>query len=349
MNNGQADKQPMCEINIADSTITTKGGKYAAGVGTGYHNAALSGEIKNSTINAASGDKFYKDAYSVAMDIGFGVTDPAREGKQTQSYLTVNGQQVTLNDAPYYTVVADGLFKDAAGAYLVSNADGLATLNSMMADKTAGKNAVVNLLADIDFAGKVWTPVDSHADTAFSLAEINGNGYTIKNLTVNGQAMFKRFAGSGDVVIKDITFDNATVNSTSLNASILTAQSYQNVTLDNVDVKNSTISGSYKVAALIATVYNESDSTVTATLKNCDVYNTTVHSNLDFMVTGLVAFVYEDDNDRVVFENCTVTKVTLSTNSKGYNAVAAVYCNDGSAAGSFDEVTGVTVTDVTKK
>lgn len=244
-------------------------------------------------------------------------------------------------------MIADGLGKKN-GSYEVYNANGLETLNQMMANKTAGRDVVVNLLSDIDFSGKTWTPVDSFADSAFEVAEINGNGHTIYNLTINGQAMFTRFAGSGDVVVKDITFDGAAVNSTALNSSILTVQSYQNVLLDNVDVKNSSITGAYKVAPLIATVYNESTSTVTATLKNCDVSNTTVHGNLDFMVTGMVAFVYESDNDKIVFENCTVTDVTLSANSAGYNAMAAVYCNDGSAEGSFNEVAGVTVANVIK-
>ena len=205
-----------------------------------------------------------------------------------------------------------------------------------------------NLIADIDMTGKTWTTVDSHADTAFTFAGLNGNGHTISNLTINGQAMFRRFAGSGDVVIKDVTFDKATINSTALNTSILTVQSYQNVTLDNVDVKNSSITGAYKVAPLIATVYNESESTITATLRNCDVSDTTVTGNLDFMITGMVGFVHESNNDKVVFENCTVTNVALSAKSTGYSALAFVYCNDGNAAGSFDEVPGVTVTNCTK-
>ena len=246
-----------------------------------------------------------------------------------------------------YTFVSNGLYTNGKNSYGVSNAEGLATLNAKMKDGSAGTAAKIALLADIDFTGKTWTPVDSHADGKFYLTELDGNGHTIFNLTVNGQAMFTRFAGFGDVTIKNLTFDNANINSTALNTSILTVQSYQNVTLDNVDVKNSTITGSYKVAPLIATVYNESASTVTATLKNCDVSNTTVKGNLDFMITGMVAFVYESDNDKIVFENCTVTDVTLISNSKGYGAVANVYCNENE--GYFDTVEGVTATNVTKK
>ena len=246
------------------------------------------------------------------------------------------------------TYLADGLTKtDGKAIYNVSNANGLAVLNGMMANKTAGRGTVVNLSADINFAGKTWTPVDSHADSSFTFAELNGNGHTISNLTINGQAMFTRFAGSGDVIIKDITFDTANVNSNgNINTSILTVQSYQKVTLDNVDVKNSTICGGYKVAPLIATVYNENPSTVTAILKNCDVENTTVKAtSYDFCTTGMVAFVYAGNNDAITFENCTVTNVKLMAPNDSYKAHAAIYTTGSETL--YNEVEGVTVTNVT--
>ena len=251
-----------------------------------------------------------------------------------------------LDNCSNRTVVADGLTKDESGAYYVSSAAGLKKMNEMFANQTAGTNAVMNLDADIDFTGYTWTPVDSHADTRFWISEINGNGHTLSNLTINGQAMFTRFAGSGNVTIKDITFDNAKVDSKgAINTSILTVQTYQNVLLDNVDVKNSTIIGGYKVAPLIATVYNESSSTITATLKNCDVTDTTVKAtSYDFCTTGMVAFVYADDNDMIEFENCTVSNVKLYAPNV-YTAHAAIYTTGSETL--YNEAEGVTVSNVT--
>ena len=244
--------------------------------------------------------------------------------------------------------VADGVSKkDKEPVYYVSNAAGLEYMNKIFADQSAGRDAVLNITDDIDFAGKTWTTVDSHADSRFEIAEINGNGHTISNLTINGQAMFRRFAGTGDVVIKDITFDNANVDSKgNINTSILTVQTYQNVTLDNVDVKNSTIIGGYKVAPLIATVYNENpSSTITATLKNCDVENVTVKAtSYDFCTTGMVAFVHASDNDKVEFENCTVSNVKLYA-PNAYTAHAAIYTTGSETL--FNEAEGVTVSNVT--
>ena len=246
-----------------------------------------------------------------------------------------------------FVLVSDGLLKEkTTPKYYVSSAAGLKRMNEMFFDKSAGRDVVLNLTEDIDFIGKTWTPVDSHADAAFEIAEINGNGHTISNLTINGQAMFTRFAGTGDVVVKNITFDNATVNSNgSINTSILVGHTYQNVLLDNVDVKNSTITGGYKVAPLIATVYNESTYTITATLKNCDVENTTVKAtSYDFCTTGMVAFVYAGDNDQVAFENCTVSDVKLYAPNV-YTAHAAIYTTGSETL--FNEAEGVTVNNVT--
>ena len=95
--------QPLCTINIADSIITAQGGQYAAGIGTGYHNAALSGKIVDSVVNATAGEAFYKDSYTMAMGVGFGVVDPAREGQQAESSIEYNGVVITLKNAHYGT------------------------------------------------------------------------------------------------------------------------------------------------------------------------------------------------------------------------------------------------------
>jgi hypothetical protein len=244
--------------------------------------------------------------------------------------------------------VADGLAKhNDKNEYYVSSAAGLEIMNQMFSKKTAGNGVVLNLTNDIDFKDKTWTPVDSHVDFGFYISEINGNGHTISNLTINGQAMFTRFAGTGDVTVKNITFENANVNSNgSINTSIVVGHTYQNVLLDNVDVKESTIIGGYKVAPLIGTVYNENPSTaVTATLKNCDVVNTTVKAtSLDFCTTGMVAFVYAGDNDQVAFENCTVSDVKLYAPNV-YTAHAAIYTTGSETL--FNEAEGVTVSNVT--
>ena len=112
-------KQPLCTINISDSTINATGGKYAAGVGSGYHNAALAGEIKNSTVTAVSGEKFYKATYTEAQDIGFGVVDPAREGQQIGSYLIYNGEKIYLSFVSVVSTADDVVTALTAGKDII--------------------------------------------------------------------------------------------------------------------------------------------------------------------------------------------------------------------------------------
>lgn len=83
------------DIQIVNSVVTAQGGMYAAGIGTGYHSAALTGSIDTkSVINATSGEKFYKDSYTTAQNIGYGVVDPAREYKDAAVTFTVAGNVI---------------------------------------------------------------------------------------------------------------------------------------------------------------------------------------------------------------------------------------------------------------
>ncbi len=86
------------DITIVKSTINAKGGKYAAGIGTGFHAASLTGSIDaDSTVDAVCGEDFYKDAYTKAQNVGYGIVDPEREYKDAVVTFTVAG---TVIDAP---------------------------------------------------------------------------------------------------------------------------------------------------------------------------------------------------------------------------------------------------------
>ncbi len=329
-------------VTINDGTFTQIGKAYLLEPA----NAGI--VINGGTFNGYVNDNGTNDTMRPGAAVVYGGTfnfEPTNwlADDSTVKSVEINGEYLVI-DAEWNTTAVNGLLVKGGNEYRVYNAEGFAGLNAMMANKTAGKDVVVELMADIDMTGKTWTPIDSHADTAFSFKKLNGNGYTISNMTINGQAMFSRFADFGDVEIKDVTFDNATVKSSSINTAIIVGQSYQNVLLDNVDVVNSSITGGYKVAPLIATLYNESSSTVTATLKNCDIINTTVKAtSYDFCTTGMVAFVYADDGEKIEFENCTVTDVTLTAPDDAYDAHAAVYTTGSESL--YNEASGVAVTN----
>lgn len=200
-------KQPMCEINIDASTINATGGQYAAGVGTGYHNAALKGEIANSTVKATSGDKYYKDTYTSAMDIGFGVVDPAREGAQTDSYIEYNGSKLTMNDA--FNAVSKATDLDMAlsnGEDVVLGTD--LTFSSQDTTANSGYGATGVSVKGGTFDGNGKTLTVTNANGTWDSA-VHTTGGTIKNLTVSG-AMRGIFMGSAtkDLYIDNVVFDD---------------------------------------------------------------------------------------------------------------------------------------------
>ena len=331
------------DCKILESTWNTEQGN--KGVATGWSGVNMWGnyEFENCTFGTLVSCNVKCDGVKASFinckyEDESNIYKLVRNGGNYDAEISFNSEEV---------IVYNGLLKKNL-EYYVSNSAGLERLNGMFYEKTAGQGVCVTLLSDIDYSEKEWTMVDSHADTKFYLSEIDGQGHTISNLTIKGQAMFSRFAGFGDVTIKNLKFDNANVNSNGkINTSILTVQSYQNILLDNVDVVNSMISGGYKVAPLIATVYNENPSkTITATLKNCDVIDVEVTATLyDFCTTGMVAFVYAADNDAISFENCTISNVKLYAPDDSYKAHAAIYTTGSESL--YNEADGVTVTNVT--
>ena len=251
-------KQPLCTINITDSIIDATGGKYAAGVGTGYHNAALAGEIKNSTVNAKSGEKVYKATYTAAMDIGFGVTDPAREGQQTDSKLIVNGTEITLakapagakNSAELDSAIAGGKTTIALGngTYIIPDSAQGKTLTiigngeSVVATQDDGSYEGCDYSLDgatVTFEGVV---INTDSTTYTGYARCKG---TYKNCTINGtytlydNSVFENctFNVSGDVYniwtwgAPNATFTNCTFNSDG-KAMLLYGQANTKLTLD---------------------------------------------------------------------------------------------------------------------
>lgn len=145
---------PICTINITgNSVINATGGKYAAGIGTGYHNAGLDGTIAESVVvNAASGEKLYKDTYTTAMDIGFGVVDPAREGLNNSCSINYKGTEIGIPAVTKSVSTAQELADALASGEKTINISGQITLTAGL---SASDVTFVGMTADsgIDFAG----------------------------------------------------------------------------------------------------------------------------------------------------------------------------------------------------
>lgn len=165
------------EIVIINSKVNAQGGMYAAGIGTGYHSAALTGSIDAaSTVNAVSGENYYKDAYTTAQNIGYGVMDPEREAAGLSVTFTVAGEKISAPAAS---------FVEKDNEVLIGSANGLKKFADAVNNGTdyyAGKT--VKLTTDIDLNNAEWTPIGSaYADHGF-MGNFDGNGFVIKNLQI---------------------------------------------------------------------------------------------------------------------------------------------------------------------
>lgn len=135
-------------------------------------------------------------------------------------------------------------------------------------------NKNYELTSDIDLSGKIWSPR--------SLNNFNGNGYTIKNVTItntNG-GQFAFFSGASS--IKNVVLDNVNMvislseddTGTKLGGFVI-SETRSNGILENITVKNSSM--------VISTVANNSTNiggicgeSVTGRISGCSVENSSI-------------------------------------------------------------------------
>ena len=247
------DTNAVNHIEIINSNITAQGGKYAAGIGTGFHSAALTGSIDAaSVINATSGEKFYKDKYTAAQNIGYGIVDPAREYKDQVVTFTVAGEIIT---EPFMGV-NEGVSKSTDGdEYMLSNASAMTYIAEQVNNGETFAGKTIYLDTDIDLAAATtraavanFAPIGT-SEKPFS-GTFDGNGKTIKNLSIveteakEGKAYIGFFGYAKDATIKNVTFENVNINIACLDIDhsqghigAIAGSLEGNSTIENVTVK----------------------------------------------------------------------------------------------------------------
>lgn len=196
---------------------------------------------------------------------------------------------------------------------------GIAEVLSKNANSLNGKT--LKLMNDIDLAGHAWTPIQIQGG-ANSKIVIDGNLKTVSGLYVSGAAQ-SAFIGScdADLTIRNLTFDGADIRGTGNTAAVIGTQK-GTVALENVDVINSTVSGTeFGVGALVGVSLQNEGATVK--LDGCDVRNTAViglHA-----VGALVGATNNADASKMQVKNCVseATVVYTSENGVGGHQIAA--------------------------
>ena len=174
-------------------------------------------------------------------------------------------------------------------------------------------NENIMLMNDIDMSG---------SSNNFNYSGIlNGNGYTIKNLT----STLLNIANNG-TIIKNLKIDGANVGGTSID-SILVRDAYGSVTFENIEVTNSKLSGSgapYQSGVLLGYANNGSSLTF-RNIKIADTVSVTALSS----VGGLAGALHNAD--------ALVQNVQVSAHIDGDNYLGGIF---GSVSGdvTFDNV-----------
>ena len=208
---------------------------------------------------------------------------------------------VTLNEPTFNAETKTYYISHAAElAYIAALVNGtLDTDNVSRAAVAANslKGCTLSLECDINLNGKEWTPIGMGGN--HFMGTLKGNNCTIHGLKIserpNGTSQAALFGTvSGTVAISDLTIKGANINGLAYTdkdfyGSALIGTMYGNVTIENVNVVDSYISGNNKVGALVA------HDGVCSSLKisGCVVDNVTFESTCvadGGLVGGLVGF-----------------------------------------------------------
>ncbi len=201
---------------------------------TGFHNLAglvgsTMGSAATMTNCQSNNNTFYHRAENAAAWQNYDANGYG-EGKAVKTGCTTEGN-VGINQ------LADGVKKNAAGEYEISNANGMfwfADQVNAKGNKFAGKT--VKLVAEVDLENKPWEPIGQTGATEFK-GVFDGQGNAIYNLYIDNKdesghcasGLFGWVESHGD----------------------------ENVTIKNVTVINATVKGHHNVAVIVGYVYGK--------------------------------------------------------------------------------------------
>lgn len=237
--------------------------------------------------------------------------DTTVNGVVTQNHFPIaDGCIVVDNGDGTYTVadvsdkakVDEGLYTDADGNYYVYNAEGFKNLETVLTTNNAGRytlgfNRTFSLEANIDATGMTWDSLWLEGGSGHENGMVfDGNGFTISNLTINGGSLFTGVAcgvGGTPAVIKDVTFDNVTVNPTAngYHVGVIWGQLYGDITFENVKVLNSHVNGGCNVAGFVGATTYEGTHYPDIVFRNCSVNDTIITATGEGDPFGANAFV----------------------------------------------------------
>ena len=235
--------------------------------------------------------------------------------------------------------ITSGFYKDLEQekTYHVTNPNGLMTFGAIMNDdimarpqgypSTILKNSTLEIECDIDMTDKAWVPMQAIGVDGLV---IDGNGHAIRNLSLlaennlpssNNETGTNKIGFIGEscsnVTIKNLTFENAVAKDGLKWIAIVCGYHLDGaLRLENVDVKNSEIIGSFisddsKRLGMLVGLTQFGYATLSLTLIDCDVENCKI-SGYE-AVAGLVGTLHQltEFESRWTISNCSVKNCTF--------------------------------------
>lgn len=225
--------------------------------------------------------------------------------------------------------------------FLIGDQHQMDAMHDAMED---GKTKYFILIDDVDMTGVDWTSLNN-ADTFGKGINFDGQGHTISNLAVGSTAAYPSFAGVVNGVVKNVTFDHATITAGANVAGVLagyvgSANASKTGDISGITVKNSSVTGGTKrgLGGLAGIV-----SKVSAVVTDCNVENVTVSSTAD-RVGGMFGQVEKT----ITVSNSTAKGVTVSgsINVGGFVGVGYGNFTDCTSSGTVSSPNTVSNTDI---
>ncbi len=204
------------------------------------------------------------------------------------------------------TVTVDGVevygSNNTKTVYIDSAAGLFAFANDVNVKGNNYSGKTVALTKDIDLENKAWTPIGQTGATEFK-GIFDGQGYTIKNLTIDSSAQTGANYSSGLF-------------------GWIESHSNQGVTIMNVNVDGASVTGNHNVAVIAGYLYGK--------VINCHVTNATVvanHANDDACgdKAGVIVGYAGPAVDKVSITDCSATNSTVTAGRDAGQLIGAGY------------------------
>ena len=318
---GSSNYSGVTDAELADGSLAYKlaATSEANWVQTTYPQVAGGKAVTKHTYAVGEAEYAVRYTDSEGKELGAAVTLPEGVLGWAEATLENGDKTFTAYGADSVYSISDFETYPNAIKFTVSNAAEFKLFADLVNAKKIGSNVTILQTANIDLKDYPNVQVGSGRDSDVSKivtfgATYDGQNYTISNYTLTkkdvGQGLFKNLTGT----VKNLVIENANISVTS-HSGIVAGETYSATNLiENVHIKNSTITASARRVAFFVYGYNATGATVN--VKNCTVSGSTMNTGTTANnPVGMIAI--RDEVEGSVIENTYAFNNTINVQATG--------------------------------